>query len=149
MSKIDTSALENAEPTKKIAQVRQLLPQIQEARERGLSLKEIWEKLKKGGLDMTYTTFITYLNRIMAKEGGGKTASQALPKTAPAAYSAPAKVDHGIQNEPAAAAPEEPSDDKTNQILSVAGAALEQARTTVGTKDYSKIARDRERQNKK
>ena len=74
MKPVDASALENAlehkNPSKKMSLIRQLMPKINKAIERGLSKKEVWESLSDAGLEMSYKMFVTYLLRI---ETSGKT----------------------------------------------------------------------------
>ena len=54
-------------PTTKTALLRFLLPQIQVALRSGKTLKQVWQRLSEGGLDMSCETFCRLVRRARAQ----------------------------------------------------------------------------------
>lgn len=124
MKPVDASALENAlehkNPSKKMSLIRQLMPKINKAIERGLSKKEVWESLSDAGLEMSYKMFVTYLLRIEA--------------------SCKAEPVHEVSS--AISKKQSPGEYSTHD-------ALDQARQRATETDYSKLMRNRSSRTKK
>ncbi len=119
------TAIEQYQPTKKMSLIRGLMPNINNAKQRGLSKKEIWESLYGAGLDISYSTFLTYLSRIENQNR------------------APAETP-GTLADPTFCTPKTPNLDtggrvhRTRTVYEV----IEDARRSTERKDYSKIMRE-------
>ncbi len=114
------TALQEKKPTKKMSLIRQLLPKIEEALERGLSKKEVWESLNNVGLEMNYKMFLIYLSRTELQSKAVATQGK----------------DRANQNKV-----------ELGQLST--HAALSQARKDAAETDYSKIIRKRSTRDKK
>jgi hypothetical protein len=110
----------------------EIWPQVEDAIERRVQLNAIWSKLSESGLSVSYTTFTRFVKKKMQEDAEEGTSGR------PSKRMAVATAAHGAQ----APAPPEPIDtpDKSEQVVSQASSALDQARHVSATKDYSKLA---------
>jgi hypothetical protein len=57
-------ALSHEEPSTKTGKIQQLLPQIEKARQAGITVKRLCEELNKEGLEISYRDFRVLLSRV-------------------------------------------------------------------------------------
>ena len=97
-------ALNKLQPTTKAARLRALLPDIERQLAAGVQLKAIQAALHSGGLEFTLTTLKTYLYRFR-KETPRSALSTVVPVAIPIASATRLPVNHGTNEEQAAAQP--------------------------------------------
>ena len=60
-------ALSQEEPSTKTGKIQRLLPQIEKARQAGMTVKRLCEELNKEGLEISYRDFRVLLSRVRRK----------------------------------------------------------------------------------
>ena len=147
---VDASALKDLEPKSGFQAFKtKLWTDVQEARANGVTLSAIWDALKAGGLDASFPTFTRWVKKLETEPA---TSQRQKPPSRIDGATKSSALDHTIQSAsnstdtPGVADPDTDTPGALTQSgLSQAGSALQEARETVGRKDYAKLARQADR----
>jgi hypothetical protein len=82
--------LKNEEPHSKMAFLRGLYPEIAATLQMGHTLKDIHQRLVEDGVELSYTVFLSYVNRIRRERARSPFVQSRRPLTVPAAEKPPA-----------------------------------------------------------
>lgn len=82
--------LKNEKPRSKMAFLRGLYPEIAATLQMGHTLKDIHQSLVEDGVEVSYTVFLSYVNRIRRERARSPFVQSRRPLTIPAAEKAPA-----------------------------------------------------------
>ena len=77
-------ALKNEPPRSKMAFFRDLYPEIAATVQMGHTLKDIHQRLAEDGVEVSYTVFLSYMNRIRRERTRSPFVQKRQPLTAPA-----------------------------------------------------------------
>lgn len=114
MSKIDLKAvISQVEPTTKVAQLRQVMPEIEEKLAAGVTLAQLHKAMTEAGFEVAFETLKTYLyqHRRKSRQAASRPLASASSSTPPElpSPSGPAPAgEHGTPQEIPDAAPPQP-----------------------------------------